>query len=77
MAHECRTTWHAGLFGVPALLALADRLADAGVAHWALQECRTPDALPWALAPAQLAGLQARFVGFVLRRGVAGGSVQA
>lgn len=45
VAHECRTTWHAGLFGVEALWALADDLAALGVAHWALQECRAPGAV--------------------------------
>ncbi|WP_367067021.1 anaerobic ribonucleoside-triphosphate reductase activating protein [Oryzisolibacter sp. LB2S] len=72
VAHECRTTWHAGLYGVPTLQALADRLAEAGVAHWALQECRMPDAPAWPLAPAQLAQWRQRFAGFVLRRGLAG-----
>ena len=38
MAYECRTTWHAGLFSVDDFFALADTLADAGVAHWALQD---------------------------------------
>lgn len=41
VAYECHTTWHAGLFSMDDLLALADTLADAGVAHWTLQECRT------------------------------------
>ena len=36
VAYECRTNWHAGLFSVDDLFALADALADAGVAHWAL-----------------------------------------
>ncbi|MGB4925586.1 MAG: hypothetical protein WBP25_03715 [Giesbergeria sp.] len=36
VACECRTTWHAGLFSVDDLFALADTLADASVAHWAL-----------------------------------------
>ena len=66
--YECRTTWHAGLFGAQALFALADQLANAGVAHWALQECRTPGAQAWGLAPEQLTQLQARFAGLVLRR---------
>lgn len=69
VAHECRTTWHAGLFGVDELFALADTLADAGVAHWALQECRAPGAQAWGLTAQQTAQLGARFAGFLLRRG--------
>ena len=69
VAHECRTTWHAGLFGVDELFALADTLADAGVAHWALQECRAPGAQAWGLTVQQTAQLGARFAGFLLRRG--------
>ena len=67
--HECRTTWHAGLFSVDDLFALADTLADAGVAHWALQECRAPGAAAWALTAGQVARLGARFAGLVVRRG--------
>ena len=67
--HECRTTWHAGLFRVDDLFALADTLADAGVAHWALQECRAPGASAWALTAGQVERLGARFAGFVVRRG--------
>lgn len=36
VAYECRTIWHAGLVSVDDLLALADTLADADLAHWAL-----------------------------------------
>ena len=68
VAHECRTTWHAGLFSADDLLALADTLADAGVAHWALQEFRAPGAQAWGLTAGQVAQLGARFAGFVLRR---------
>ena len=67
--HECRTTWHAGLFSVDDLFALADTLADAGVAHWALQECRAPGAATWALTAGQVERLGARFAGVVVRRG--------
>jgi len=67
--YECRTTWHAGLFSVDDLLALADTLADAGVAHWALQECRAPGAATWALTAGQVERLGARFAEFVVRRG--------
>ena len=69
VAYECRTTWHAGLFSVDDLFALAGTLADAGVAHWALQECRAPGAAVWALTAGQVERLGARFVGFVVRRG--------
>lgn len=68
VAHECRTTWHPGLFSVDELLALADELARLGVAHWALQECRTAGSAPWALTPAQTQALSARFARFSLRR---------
>lgn len=69
VAYECRTTWHAGLFSVDDLFALADTLADAGVAHWALQECRAPGAATWALTAGQVERLGARFAEFVVRRG--------
>ena len=69
VAYECRTTWHAGLFSVDDLFALADTLVDAGVAHWALQECRAPGAATWALTAGQVERLGARFAGFAVRRG--------
>ena len=69
VAYECRTTWHAGLFSVDDLFALADTLGDAGVAHWALQECRAPGAATWALTAGQVERLGARFAGFAVRRG--------
>ena len=69
VAYECRTTWHAGLFSEDDLFALADTLADAGVAHWALQECRAPGAATWALTAGQVERLGARFAGVVVRRG--------
>ena len=68
VAYECRTTWHAGLFSVDDLFAL-DTLPDAGVAHWAVQECRTPDATAWALTAGQVERLGTRFAGLVVRRG--------
>jgi pyruvate formate lyase activating enzyme len=67
-AHECRTTWHAGLFGVDELMALAQALAARGVRHWALQECRTDGAPAWALTDAHRQALAALFPGFTLRR---------
>ena len=69
--YECRTTWHEGLFDIQGLLGLAEQLARAGVVHWALQECRTPDGPPtWGLTPAQQTLLQAQFPGFVLWSGL-------
>ncbi|MDP2257169.1 MAG: anaerobic ribonucleoside-triphosphate reductase activating protein [Polaromonas sp.] len=68
VAHECRTTWHPGLFSVNELLALADELSEIGVTHWALQQCRTPGGAPCALTPVQTQALAARFTHFVLRR---------
>ena len=69
VAYECRTTWHAGLFSADDLFALADTLADAGVAHWVLQECSAPGAAAWALTAGQVERLGARFAGFAVRRG--------
>lgn len=64
VAHECRTTWHAGLFPQEELLALGHELLDAGVRHWAVQRCGTADraALAELLAP-----LQPRFASLQLR----------
>ena len=42
VAHECRSTIHPALHDDAALLAMADALAAAGVAAWALQICRPP-----------------------------------
>lgn len=53
VAYECPTTWHAGLFSVDDLPALADTLVDAGVAHW-------------ALTAGQVERLRALFAGFVV-----------
>jgi pyruvate formate lyase activating enzyme len=68
VGHECRTTWHPGLFGADELLALADELAMLGVRHWALQECRVPGRAHHALAPELAQALSARFEQFTLRR---------
>ena len=68
VAYECRTTWHAGLFGVDELLDLARTLAARGVRRWALQECRTPGAPAWALTDAHRQQLAALFPSFALRR---------
>jgi pyruvate formate lyase activating enzyme len=67
VAHECRTTWHPGLFGEDALQALAHELAGLGVGHWALQKCRTPDAIVADWTPARLAQLAAPFTCFSVR----------
>lgn len=69
VAHECRTTWHAGLYPAESLLALAQALAQQGVAHWALQRCRVDGSVREA-SPAVMATLApaiARFAGFTLR----------
>jgi pyruvate formate lyase activating enzyme len=68
VSHECRTTWHPGLFDVDELRALADDLATLGVRHWALQECRMPGAAAHALAPEHAQALASRFEKFTLRR---------
>ena len=66
--HECRTTWHAGLFGVDELLVLAQALAARGVRRWALQECRVPGAPAWALTDAHQRQLATLIPQFTLRR---------
>ena len=68
VAYECRTTWHAGLFGVEELFTLAENLAEQGVTHWALQECRAPVAPAWALSAMHVIQLKSLFAGFTLRR---------
>ena len=47
LAHECRTTWHAGLFDLEELQTLGQHLADWGVQHWVVQECRIAGAASW------------------------------
>lgn len=42
VAHECRTTWHPGLFTLHELQALARELAALGVRRWVPQPCRDP-----------------------------------
>ena len=68
VAYECRTTWHAGLYGEDDLHALADTLRGHRAHHWALQECRAPGAPAWSLTPAQAERLGAGFGCFTLRR---------
>ena len=45
VAFECRTTWHAGLYSQEALLGMGEGLAELGVRHWTVQECRLPPPL--------------------------------
>lgn len=67
VSHECRTTWHAGLFPLDRLHTLAEGLAQSGVTHWSLQACRV-DARPQAPAPeADVVRLAAHFSDFSLR----------
>jgi pyruvate formate lyase activating enzyme len=68
VAHECRTTWDPGMFGMDELLALAGELADRGVKRWAVQECRIPGGAHHALAPGDVQALSAPFKHFTLRR---------
>ncbi len=72
---ECRTTAHPTLLDDAALLALADELAAAGVAHWALQICRSQGATsPLAAvgadypSPDTLRQLRARLPAMTVRR---------
>ena len=76
LAYECRTTAHPTLLDDAALLQLADELAEAGVAQWALQIFRTQGAasdLPAVASdypsPATLQRLRQRLPAMTLRRG--------
>lgn len=69
MAHECRTTWHPGLFPETALHELAGQLRAAGVRHWALQECRVDGRRHPDWHTPDLARLGAGFDSFVFRGG--------
>ncbi|MCA0175412.1 MAG: anaerobic ribonucleoside-triphosphate reductase activating protein [Proteobacteria bacterium] len=66
---ECRTTWHAGLYDLDALHAIADALRQRGVRHWAVQACRTAAGTTpgWPMVAEQVAALRAGFEGFALR----------
>jgi pyruvate formate lyase activating enzyme len=66
--HECRTTWHPGLFGIDELRAMADELAALGVRRWALQECRLPGGIAQGLGPEHAHALSVQFEHFTLRR---------
>ncbi|HEY0825971.1 MAG TPA: anaerobic ribonucleoside-triphosphate reductase activating protein [Ramlibacter sp.] len=66
VAHECRTTWHEGLFGVPELHALAAELAALGVERWALQQCRGAGGRD-RVRDADLSALRDRFREFAYR----------
>jgi pyruvate formate lyase activating enzyme len=70
--HECRTTWHPGLFGEAELLGMARDLAGRGVRHWVLQACRDPavpgsEAAVGRLAAAMLDRLREGFERFETR----------
>lgn len=67
VALECRTTWHADLFGRDDLFRLADELASQSVGHWVLQTCRTPGSTPEPLTSDDLAALASRFERFECR----------
>ena len=76
LGYECRTTAHPALLDDAALLQLADELADAGVAQWALQIFRTlgaagglPAVAPDYPSPATLQRLRERLPAMTLRRG--------
>jgi len=62
--HECRTTWHDGLFPPERLLALGHELLDAGVTHWSVQGC---DGRSTAAAAQLLAPLAPRFGSLLFR----------
>lgn len=66
VAGECRTTWHAGLFDIAELHALAQRIAALGVTHWALQACRGGGASA-SLGRYDIARLASHFSSFTLR----------
>jgi pyruvate formate lyase activating enzyme len=67
IAYECRTTWHAGLFALDRLLALAQELAGLGVTHWSVQSCRLDDRSEAATPPAELVRIGERFSAFCVR----------
>lgn len=56
VAHECRTTWHPGLFPQEELQALGTELRHLGLRDWVLQPCADP-LLPGS-APAARQALQ-------------------
>ncbi|MGO4157319.1 anaerobic ribonucleoside-triphosphate reductase activating protein [Cupriavidus sp. YAF13] len=67
VAGECRTTWHAGLFDIAELHALAQRIAALGVTHWALQACRGSGASA-SLDRRDIDRLASHFSSFTLRK---------
>lgn len=67
VALECRTTWHAGLFGRNELFRLADALAAQSVQHWVLQTCSVKGSPQDSLSASDLADLGARFPRFECR----------
>lgn len=67
VALECRTTWHAGLFGRDELFRLADALAAQSVPHWVLQACSGKGRPQDSLSASDLADLGTRFLRFECR----------
>ncbi|MFZ2825753.1 anaerobic ribonucleoside-triphosphate reductase activating protein [Hydrogenophaga sp.] len=67
VALECRTTWHAGLFGRDGLFRLADALAALSVPRWVLQACSGQGRPQDSLSASDLADLGARFPRFECR----------
>lgn len=65
--HECRTTWHDGLYPAERLAALGHELAGAGVRHWVVQTCRDGHRALGAPPRQMLAGVHNRFETFELR----------
>jgi pyruvate formate lyase activating enzyme len=67
IAYECRTTWHAGLFALDGLRALAQELAGLGVTHWSVQSCRVDGRPQAGPPPAELLRISEGFSEFCLR----------
>lgn len=65
--YECRTTWHADVFPLPALYGLAEELADGGVVNWTIQACRESGRIPHPDDRPDVARLGARFSRFEFR----------
>lgn len=67
VAHECRTTWHSGLFDVEALAELGEELARFGVKRWSVQRCHVEGRPHEAPPAAALARVQPKFAEFTVR----------
>lgn len=66
--HECRTTWHADLFPVGELVAMALDLAERGVRSWALQAGRVGALAETDLPADVVRAFQGLFPHFSLRQ---------